>query len=250
MIDVCVLGTGKVGTHFINECISNPKLNLIQVYNKSSKGVALYKDMVATTQNLLELKKVNIYIVALPDEVLPTLNLQHLKGLVVHTSGTVPYQQLKAKNRGVFYPLQSFSKEKKINFKNTPLCIEIEFNDSKEIIHQLATSISNQVHFLDKKKREKLHLAAVFANNFSNRVIGIAYDICKENQIDSTILQPLLHETFLKTQILNPSLAQTGPALRNDTETLQKHLEQLKGINKNIYTVLTQSIQERHDIEL
>lgn len=250
MVKVCILGTGKVGSHFIKECINNTGIHLIQIYNRSSKGLRLYKDLLATTQSVYELKQADIYIIALPDDAIATLDLQHVKGLVVHTSGTVSYQQIQAQQRGVLYPPQSFSKEKSIHFKNIHFCLDVEFNKDRNLLEHLVTLFAASWTYLSEEQRQKLHIAAVFANNFSNRIIGIAYDLCKEHRIDFKILQPLLQETFLKTQILPPNKAQTGPALRNDEATIAKHLAQLDTTNKEIYKILTQSIQEKHNVKL
>ncbi|MDO6739132.1 Rossmann-like and DUF2520 domain-containing protein [Wenyingzhuangia sp. 2_MG-2023] len=250
MTKVCILGAGKVGTHFIKECINNPAIELIQIFNRSQKGIQLYQNSIPTTQSVYELKKADLYLVALPDDVIATLDLNHLKGLVAHTSGTLAFTNLQAQNRAVLYPLQSFSKEKKIHFKKLPLCLETEFEKDYKILREFAYSLSDAVYAIDASKRQKIHLAAVFANNFSNRMMGIAYDLCKEHQIDFEILQPLLQETFLKTQILPPHIAQTGPALRNDQQTIIKHMDQLTGTNKTIYQLITQSIQEKHGTEL
>lgn len=250
MINICILGVGKVGTHLIKECINNPNINLIQIYNRSSKGLALFKGMLPTTQSVYELKKADIYIVALPDTIIQEVDLNHLSGLVVHTSGTVPYKDLKAINRGVLYPLQSFSKEKNINFKKTPFCLETENEQDYILLESCIKKISDFVYKITEFQRQKLHLAAVFANNFSNRVLGIAYDICKEQNIDFNILQPLIQETFLKAQILPPHIAQTGPALRRDKKTTEKHLSQLNSTDKEVYKILTKSIQEKHDEKL
>jgi len=161
--------------------------------------------------------------------VIKTIDLSHLKGLVVHTSGTVSYQNLNAKKRGVFYPLQSFSKEKEINFKKVPFCLETEYDEDYDSLEKLTQLLSSNYQKINHHKRQKLHLAAIFANNFSNRMIGIAYDLCKQEHITFNLLQPLIEETFLKIKSLPPSVAQTGPAIREDKETIQKHLNQLKG---------------------
>ncbi|GGF70037.1 Rossmann-like and DUF2520 domain-containing protein [Wenyingzhuangia marina] len=250
MINVSILGTGKVGTHLIKACINSPVIQLVQIYNRSEQGLTLYQGLTPTTTDLNSLKQADLYIVALPDDVIKTINLSHLQGLIVHTSGTKSFNILQAKRRGVFYPAQSFTKEKKINFKAVPVCLETEFNADFRVLQNFASMIAQHVYEISEEKRQKLHLAAVFANNFSNRVMGIAYDICKEHQIDFQILQPLLQETFLKTQILPPKVAQTGPAVRNDAETIEKHLNQLKGTNKEVYQILTKSIQEKHGIKL
>lgn len=250
MIKVCVLGAGKVGHHFITECWSNPAIELVQIYNRNLETIQIYTAKTAITDQLQNLNKAAIYIVCLPDDAISTLDLTHLEGLVVHTSGTKSYRELQALKRGVLYPLQSFSKEKNIDFKKVPLCLETEDNNDLEILSQFAHTVSNQVQEIKETQREKLHLAAVFANNFSNRMLGIAYDICEEHQIDFDFLQPLLQETFEKAQTLAPHKAQTGPAVRNDAETLNKHLSQLSGIEKDIYQLITQSIQEKHGNKL
>ncbi|MGY5351276.1 Rossmann-like and DUF2520 domain-containing protein [Wenyingzhuangia sp. IMCC45533] len=250
MIKVCVLGVGKVGSHLIKECVNHPDINLIQVYNRSSKGLRLYKGILSTTQSVYELQKADIYVVALPDDVIHLLDLTHLNGLVVHTSGTKSYSELNAKRKGVFYPAQSFTKEKKVNFRKTPFCLETEFSDDYPLLEKFTILLTDFCHQVDEYKRQKLHLAAVFANNFSNRMIGIAYEICNHHQIDFDILQPLIQETFLKTQIFPPHVAQTGPAVRNDRETIIKHISQLENTDKEIYQILTKSIQEKHDAEL
>lgn len=250
MINISILGTGKVATHLINTCINHSMIQLVEIYNRSVSGLALYSGLTSTTTTVSSLKKADIYIVALPDDVIHTIDLSSLNGLVVHTSGTKSYKILQAQKRGILYPAQSFSKEKKIHFKAVPICIETAFECDLQVLRNFANMISNNVYEVSEEKRQKLHLAAVFANNFSNRIMGIAYDICKENHIDFKILQPLLQETFLKTQILPPKVAQTGPAVRNDMDTIEKHLLQLTGTNKEIYQILTKSIQEKHGIEL
>lgn len=250
MIKICILGIGKVGSHLIKECINTSSINLVQVYNRSSNGLKLYQGILSTTQSVYELKPADLYIVTLPDDVVGSIDLSHLKGLVVHTSGTLSYKNLNAKKRGVLYPIQSFTKEKKINFKNTPFCLETEFNSDYATLEKFVKIISDCVYNIDETKRQKLHLAAVFANNFSNRVIGIAYDVCKKHDIDFNILQPLIQETFLKTQIFSPNIAQTGPAVRKDEDTITKHLNQLSNTDKEVYKILTKSIQEKHNAEL
>lgn len=250
MINVCILGTGKVGTHLINTCINNKNINLTQIYSKSSSSLSPFKGIFNTTQSVFELNKADLYIVALPDDVIPTIDLNHIQNLVVHTSGTVSFKTLNCNNRGVLYPLQSFSKEKNIDFKKVPFCLETEKENEYILLENFTKKISNVYQKINENKRQKLHLAAVFANNFSNRVIGIAHDICEKENIDFNLLQPLIHETFLKTQILNPNIAQTGPALRKDENTIEKHLNELEGTNKKIYQILTQSIQERKDEKL
>ncbi len=146
--------------------------------------------------------------------------------------------------RGVFYPLQSFSKDQELDFKNIPITIETEFKKDKELIEKLASSISNYVYSIDSKQREKLHLAAVFANNFSNFMFTIAKDLSDEYNFPFDILKPLILETANKIQVTDPRKAQTGPAIRNDKKVIDKHLSQLKGEKKEIYKLISESIMK------
>lgn len=250
MVKVCILGAGKVGSHLIRECVNNPIIDLVQIYNRTLRPIKIYENGVSITDDSNQLIQADVYIISLPDDVITSLDLNYLDGLVVHTSGTKPFSVINAKKRGVLYPLQSFSKEKYIDFKHVPFCIETEFDNDLEALTSLANVISNKIQVIKEEQRAKLHLAAVFANNFSNRMMGIAYDLCKENNLDFSFLQPLLQETFLKTQVLPPHIAQTGPAVRKDKATVEKHLEQLTGIDKEIYKLVTQSIQERNGSKL
>lgn len=250
MIEVCVLGAGKVGHHIINECLINPNIKLVQIYNRSLSTIQQYKKQTLITNNCSNIVNAPLYIVCLPDDVIKQLDLFSLKGLVVHTSGTKSYQEIRAGKRGVLYPLQSFSVEKQIDFKKVPFCIETEKKEDLVVLTKFAQYLSNKTQIINQSQREKIHLAAVFANNFSNRMLGIAYDLCKEHQIDFSLLQPLIQETFDKITKLPPHQAQTGPAIRNDEQTLKKHLTQLSGTEKEIYKLVTKSIQDKNGKKL
>jgi predicted short-subunit dehydrogenase-like oxidoreductase (DUF2520 family) len=165
--------------------------------------------------------------------------------LVVHTSGSSELSVLDAKNRkGVFYPLQTFSKDKEIDFTSIPLCLEAENEEDFKILENLAQLISENVFTISSEQRKSLHVAAVFVCNFVNHMYTIGNKICKENNVPFGVLQPLIIETAHKITSLKPEEAQTGPALRNDTKTINKHLEFLQDSNyQELYKLLTQSIQ-------
>ncbi|WP_010135395.1 Rossmann-like and DUF2520 domain-containing protein [Ochrovirga pacifica] len=246
MVKVVILGAGNVGWHLILECMRQPSVDLVQIYSRTTEVLQKQFPSIEIIQQTKHLKKADIYLIALPDDVIENLYLPALNGLVVHTSGTKSYQAINAKKRGVFYPLQSFSKSKKVQFSTLPLCIETEHKEDEFFLLNFAKLFSNTVQVINGKQRAKLHLAAVFANNFSNRMFAIAYDLCKTNNIDFKILQPLLNETLDKAFVMPPHLAQTGPAVRNDKKTIAHHLSQLDGINQDIYKLITQSIQEKN----
>jgi len=147
-------------------------------------------------------------------------------------------------NCGVFYPLQTFSKNQKINFKDVPICIEANNKKTLNILSNLAKSVSNNIYFTNSEQRKSLHLAAVFACNFTNHLYSISENILKKENIDFEILKPLIIETANKIKNHSPLEMQTGPAIRNDKEIIKEHLKLLKRnkTEQNIYKLLTENI--------
>lgn len=246
MIKVSIIGAGKVGKHFITACLQNPLLQLVQVYNRTPIQI----ENVDVCTNLVDLVAADIFIVCVKDDAIPTLNLHHLNGLVVHTSGTVSITLLQAKNKGILYPLQTFSDNSVVNFKELHCCLEVNNIENQQILSQFCKTISDHVFWISENQRKKLHLAAVFANNFSNHLIGIAKGICDDFDIPNQILNNLIAETFQKSLNPFPHQHQTGPAIRNDHQTIENHLTQLTGTPQTIYKILTKSIQETHGSKL
>jgi len=247
MIKVVLLGAGNVAIHLAKAFVKAGNINFVQRYRRNDKNDSFFDYSIPFTDKLHELIRADVYIIAINDDSLSAFSekLPVLKGLVVHTSGSISLKSLSDKlRRGVFYPLQSFSKDQKLDFKNIPITIETEFKKDKELIEKLASSISNYVYSIDSKQREKLHLAAVFANNFSNFMFTIAKDLSDEYNFPFDILKPLILETANKIQVTDPRKAQTGPAIRNDKKVIDKHLSQLKGEKKEIYKLISESIMK------
>ncbi|MEP7095723.1 MAG: DUF2520 domain-containing protein, partial [Flavobacterium sp.] len=194
-----------------------------------------------------DLNEADLYVIAITDDVISKVSeqLPFQNQLVVHTSGTSSIDILNSKNRrGVFYPLQTFSKNKAIDFSIIPICLEAENQSDYAILEIIAKSISKAVFPISSEQRKALHVSAVFVNNFTNYLYQIGQEICEEHQVPFEILKPLIQETSEKINTLNPIDAQTGPAKRNDTNTIEAHLAYLTNENqKNIYKILTQSIQ-------
>jgi len=171
--------------------------------------------------------------------------------LVVHTSGSVSMNELQStSNKGVFYALQSFSKEQEVDFSTIPICIEAESKKDLDLLEILAKSISKKIYHINSNQRKSLHVAAVFVNNFTNHLYHIGNEICEENKIPFKILQPIIQETATKIVTLSPFEAQTGPAKRNDTETIKKHKAMLTANQQEIYTLLTKSIYKTYGEKL
>jgi predicted short-subunit dehydrogenase-like oxidoreductase (DUF2520 family) len=253
MIKIVLLGTGNVATHLFKAFQNDESSEVIQVYNRSTKNLDIFKS-VNTTTSISKLKKADIYIIAISDDSISELSkkLQLRKKLVVHTSGAKPLQAISNQNkRGVFYPLQTFSSTKPVDFKTVPLCLEAEFDDDLILLEQLANIISNSVYHINSEQRKALHVAAVFVNNFVNHMYQKGEEICLEHNISFDILKPLIQETAAKIMTLSPEKSQTGPAIRSDKKVLQQHLEDLHSTTQQeMYKLLTQSIQQTHGNKL
>ena len=253
MLEVVILGTGNVASHLYKAFSEKENIDVIQVYNHNKESLKSFSTYTDTTTNIQELKAADFYLIAIKDDVITEIaqQLSKYKGIILHTSGAVGIDRLKyTANYGIFYPLQSFSRNTIIDFTEIPICIEANSTKNLERIKTLALTISKDVREINSEQRKALHVAAVFANNFSNHLYAIGAEICDENGIDFSILKPLITETASKIKTLPPREAQTGPALRNDLKTIETHLAILSNKHKNLYKVITQSIQDLHGKEL
>ncbi len=246
MIKVSVLGSGKVARHLIAALSTSDAVILTEIYSRKPLDFDLPKQTL-WINSVQKLSEADLYIICVSDSAISAMSKSlHVKNkLVVHTSGTMPLITLDSSNkRGVFYPLQTFSNSRDLDFSIIPICLEAENETDFIILNTVANSISNSVYQIDSAQRKALHVAAVFANNFTNHLYSQAADICAKHNISFDILKPLISETASKVQMLTPNEAQTGPAVRNDDITIQEHLKFLDDISqKNIYSVLTKSIQ-------
>jgi predicted short-subunit dehydrogenase-like oxidoreductase (DUF2520 family) len=247
MIKITLIGSGNVSQHLINAFAKSSAIELIQVYSRTKKVISPLLDSSKIVTDLALLKEADLYIIAVSDDAISTISdqLPFKNKLVAHTSGTAPLQAINIKNRsGVFYPLQTFTKNKEVNFKEVPLCLEAENRTDYLVLEKLAKIISNAVYPINSEQRKALHVAAVFVNNFTNHLYQIGQEICTEHSVSFEILKPLIAETANKINTLSPIDAQTGPAKRKDATTIKAHLSYLSDENqKNIYTLLTKSIQ-------
>jgi len=253
MIKIVLLGAGNLAYHLTNCLLNNKAIQVVQVYNRSLEKINYLKSKTSITNNLSELKDADIYIIAVSDSAILDLSskLNFKTKLVVHTSGSVAMKELTSNsNKGVFYLLQTFSKEREIDFSTIPICIEASEKKDLELLETLAKSISNNCFLINSEQRKNLHIAAVFVNNFVNHLYHLGNEICNENKVPFEILQPLIQETSNKIAELSPFEAQTGPAKRNDMKTIEKHKAMLTTNQQEIYTLLTKSIYKTYGEKL
>lgn len=248
---IVLLGSGNVATH-LAKALKSKGEEIVQVYSQNLDNATLLAQSIATEAigDLNEIKQnADLYIISVKDDAIESVakSLKHVTGLVVHTSGTTDINILSSqvKKAGVFYPLQTFSKDKEVSFENIPLCIEANDENQLTILKNLAAKMSREVHELNGEKRKVLHLAAVFACNFPNHLYALANKILNQNGLDFDIMRPLIAETADKVMSNLPENVQTGPAIRADENTLNKHLSMLTDMPElqNIYQTLSNSIK-------
>lgn len=249
MINMVLIGTGNVATHLFHAFLTTENVKVIQVYNHLEESLLPFKKHTATTTSLSQIKDADVYVICVKDDFVAETakKISFKKGIIAHTSGSVELLKSSA-HSAVFYPLQTFSKNVEVDFKEIPFCLETSNKGDNELLEGLAKSISNKVYFISSAQRKKLHLAAVFACNFVNYMYSISEDICKENQVPFDVLSALIKETAKKATLNSPKDVQTGPAVRKDQKTIQQHLDQINNADyKEIYKLLTQSIINQHE---
>lgn len=248
---VCI-GSGNVATHFSTAIVA-AGMELVQVWSKNqAHAEVLAKQLGAeaiSATAAIDLHA-DLYLIAVKDDAIPEMAavLAGVNGLVVHTSGATDLDVFPAamRNFGVLYPLQTFSRTKALDFSKVPLCLEAKNENLLNTLKNIALQLSPLVYEVNSLQRRILHLAAVFACNFSNHLYAIGQEILEKNQLDFEILRPLIMETAEKVQHAFPRDVQTGPAIRHDEQTLLKHKELLTGMPELqvIYETLSKSIKK------
>lgn len=252
MISITILGTGNVAQNLFEAFLLADGVEVLQVVGRATDKMDFFKNRTTLASYEEELAPTNIYIIAVTDDAISEVSEKiATSGLVVHTSGAVALSVLEThKRQGVFYPLQTFTKERILDFSNIPLCIEATNENDLQLLHRLGKAISSNVAPIASNKRKALHVSAVFVNNFTNYMYTIGEELCEQNQLDFSLLKPLMKETAEKLEFLDPIEAQTGPARRGDLQTLHTHLSQLKSKkHREIYTLLSNSIKASYPIK-
>ncbi len=244
MISVTLIGSGNVAYHLAHHFLKRSQICLKQIYTRNTKDLRYWKDKVSTTNSLELLEESDVTILAVSDDSIQEVSKHVKNSFVVHTSGGKSVNELKnTTNKGVFYPLQTFSKHKEVSLSEVPFCLEAENNKDLQLLKRIVKSLDSNWFEINSEQRKHLHVAAVFANNFSNHMYTLAKDICQKHNVPFQILFPLIQETSQKIVDLSPEKSQTGPAVRNDKKTIEKHVNLLSEKQKEIYKLITESIQ-------
>ena len=252
--NIVLVGAGNLATQ-LGQALYESGVNILQVYSRTTESAQALAGKInaSYTTDLSTIKEnCDLYILAVKDDVLADVagQINFGNSMVVHTAGSIEMDMLSAysENFGVFYPFQTFTKQKKVDFSKVPVCLEASSPSKLKELEDLARKISYKVIKLDSKQRQYLHVAAVLGCNFVNHLYTLGEMVLKENNMGLELLFPLIQETTEKVMKLSPFEAQTGPAMRNDQEIIQKHLTLLndKPDLQEIYRLLSDSIYKLH----
>lgn len=253
-----ILGAGKLATQLSKELVRQG-IDIKQVYCRSYTAdlQPIYGLEVSYISSISELYTVaDLYVIAVSDNAITEVAKQvcdrGVKSLLVHTSGSTDMSVLKdySDRIGVLYPMQTFSKENEVNFKDIPFFIEANNKADESLLIELACRMSDRVQSISSEQRKHIHVAAVFACNFTNYMFTMSSDVLAEIGVSFDTMLPLIEETIRKLKTIPPVEAQTGPAIRQDSKTIDKHLDILK-TDKNkhsLYKQITESIYEYYKL--
>ena len=242
--NISIVGSGNVAYH-LGIALKNSGLNINSIYARNEQqGIRLAEILDSQfTKELHILSYADLVLLCIPDDVIYDLITEIPNENIAYTSGSVELKQIEGKNIGVLYPLQTFSKKDTLEIDRVPFFIEASNKTLEKELISLAKNISTNVSIVTSEERKKYHLSAVFVNNFTNHLLYLGKKLADNNGIDWENLLPLLEETFKKNLISNPYDNQTGPAKRNDSNTIEKHLSMLDGKSREIYNIITESIK-------
>ncbi|MEX1239407.1 MAG: Rossmann-like and DUF2520 domain-containing protein [Cyclobacteriaceae bacterium] len=257
-MNVSFIGSGNLAWH-LAPVLDNTEYAVKEVYSlHAQQAEALVKRLYhAKVQSTLDFSASpsRIFFIAVSDDVIAEIAQEIIlpdDAILLHTSGSQPMNVLAyaaASGLGVFYPLQTFTKNRKVDFSEIPIFVESEDPEAERQLLTMGKAISKKVFTISSAERQALHVAAVFASNFTNHMLTISRDILSDNKLDFEWLKPLIAETINKALSLGPDESQTGPAKRGDLEILDRHLGYLSRDEAvaEIYRIISQHILDRYD---
>ncbi|MFP7656540.1 Rossmann-like and DUF2520 domain-containing protein [Chryseobacterium proteolyticum] len=249
-MQIVIIGSGNVAYHLAKAFVLN-NIPLAQIFGRNEKDLEKIAAELHIPYSTEKLEDADLYIICVSDNSVQNVSAMITKkdSLVAHTSGSLPKELLAGEYRKAsFYPLQTFSKSKDLTYKKIPFFIETETEKDKEILFKLASKISDHVMESSHDKRKYIHLTAVFACNFVNHLFSKAKEISDSQEIPFDYFLPLIDETVQKIHEIEPRLAQTGPAVRNDVRVLELHEQLLKDESLEIYKVMNHSIKKMYGL--
>lgn len=248
---IVLIGAGNMATR-LSLALYEQGYNFVQVYSRtiqSAQRLAQLLGNIPYTNNIETLyNDADLYLFSVSDNALPDLieQMPANNALWVHTAGSVPLDVFvdKTTRYGVLYPMQTVSRSRAIDWSEVPIFIEANGNNDTALLGRVASSISQQVTPANSQQRQALHLAAVFACNFSNHMYAIAEHLLNRQGLNFDVMKLLIRETEQKAEQMSPVQGQTGPAVRNDINVMNKHLSLLEGTPEGkLYQIISENIK-------
>ncbi|MFZ4931704.1 Rossmann-like and DUF2520 domain-containing protein [Chryseobacterium sp. Mn2064] len=249
-MQIVIIGSGNVAYHMA-KAFTQKGISLAQIFGRNEQELSKISEELNIPYSTFELKDADLYIICVSDNSVEEVSkiIAKKEALVAHTSGSLPKEVLAGDYRKAsFYPLQTFSRSKELEYEKIPFFVEAENEEDQKVLLELASKISENVMESSHEKRKYIHLTAVFACNFVNHLFSRAKEISDSQEIPFDYFLPLIDETVKKIHEIEPKAAQTGPAVRNDRRVLQLHEQLLKGESLEIYKTMNHSIQEMYEL--
>ena len=254
-MNIVLVGAGRLSTN-LGLALHQAGIAVSQVYSRTAESAQRLANAIGAeaTHHIDSIDRTaDCYIVALTDnaliELIPTLTRGREDALWVHTAGSIPIDVWKpyAHHYGVFYPMQTFSLERTVDFSHLPIFIEGGSDDDSRQLEDLARCLSDNVRCITSEQRCILHLAAVLVCNFTNHLYDLADRLLQDHQLPFDVMLPLIDETAAKVHHLTPHQAQTGPAIRGDTRVINAHLQLLDDYPqlKQLYEQMSENIEQQ-----
>jgi len=246
---IVIIGSGNVAYHLAKAFTQN-NIEDSQIFGRNEVELNKISEELNIPYSTKELADADLYLISVSDSAVEQVSdlIKTEKALVAHTSGSLPIETLNGDYRKAsFYPLQTFSKTKNLNYSKIPFFIEAENQIDEKSLFELASLISDNVETSDYEKRKYIHLTAVFACNFVNHLFARAKEISDSQDLDFNYFIPLIDETVEKIHHLEPKSAQTGPAVRGDERVLKLHEVLITNEeHRKIYNTMNESIQKMY----
>ncbi len=250
---IVLIGAGRLATN-LGQALCRAGHEILAVYSRTMPAAQTLATVVnaTPTDDVTRLPNdADVYIIAVKDSALSEVVTQAVTGrknrLFLHTAGSMPLDIFKDKamHYGVFYPMQTFSKERLVDFSVIPVFLEASDDETMRTMHDLADTITHETYELSTADRKFLHLAAVFACNFVNHCYTLSAEVLESHGIPFKVMLPLIDETARKVHELHPRDAQTGPAVRYDENVIRAQEALLDSEEREIYHKMTESIHKR-----
>lgn len=249
-MQIVIIGSGNVAYHLAKAFVLN-HIPLAQIFGRNEKELSKISEELKIPFSTEKLQDANLYIICVSDNSVEDISkiISNKNCLVAHTSGSLPKEILSGEyHKASFYPLQTFSKSKSLDYSKIPFFIETENEEDRQILFNIASKISENVMESTHEKRKYIHLTAVFACNFVNHLFSRAKEISDSQKIPFDYFLPLIDETVQKIHEIDPKNAQTGPAVRNDKRILELHEQLLKDESLEIYKIMNLSIKKMYQL--